>query len=76
MVNFDSYPAAGTCPQVLLPVFMSSMRRVHNRLHRRLVVMATDAAALQSCRKQHPYCLPWFQRTCGLAQLLLLLLLH
>ena len=51
--------------QVLLPVFMSSMRRAQTRLSRRLVIMAMDAAALQACRKQHPYCLPWFQRTCA-----------
>lgn len=50
--------------QALLPVFLRSLRGASRRLDRRLVVMATDAPALEACRKQHTYCLPWFQRTC------------
>lgn len=50
--------------QALLPVFLRSLRAVSSQLDRRLVVMAMDAPALESCRKQHAYCLPWFQRTC------------
>ncbi|KAK9846477.1 hypothetical protein WJX81_004944 [Elliptochloris bilobata] len=43
--------------EVLLPVFLAALQRLAPPADRQLLVFAVDAAALASCRQQHPQCL-------------------